>query len=776
MNTILQEAKRLHDLGFAIHLLHPKSKRPIESAWTSGPKKTWEYIKSNYRDGMNIGVRLGKESKVQDGYLGVIDIDIKSKDPKHLAEAEKALATLTLGASLPMVKSGRGGGSKHIYVVTSRPLTPIKAFESKDIVKVFMPSALNKPSKRDRDNLSEKEIEDGYRMRSAWEIGIMGEGQQVVLPPSIHPDSKKPYVWSRTLNAENVATIDTSHFPTAAEKVTTDKKDSDIKEETNFDFKITPVELSWLPISDKIRNMILTGEGVEDRSASLLPVSHALLKAGCDVNEILTVLSDKETYLGECAYHHAQTANRMRAMKWLYRYTVKKVFDDNSAEKIFGTEIPESRELTFDELNEQDEIFSSEKKWTDDLDTTDRGRYRGTIRNVVSILENSISPEVIKRDIFAFRDFYNQDTPWGGRKGEAIVDDDIQSIKHWFGNHWGVEPSDGILSGGLTVLALRNAFDPVKEMLEAMPEWDGVDRLDTWLKDHFNAEGNDEYLAQVFRKWMVAMVLRCFEPGAKFDWMPIFEGPQGAGKSSFGRLLVGDKFFLDWLPDLANKDAALGLQGVWAVEMGELASFRKNEIESVKAFITRTVDKVRPPYGQRWLESPRRCVFFGTTNYDTYLRDESGNRRFKPVKVGRLDFKQLIKDRPQLFAEALFLYRSGFEDTKNLDITGDAKDYEVQIQAEKMVADEASIMFETLKEYFEKIDEMPENSRPINRVKFSARKLFKNDDIYQGIPPLSGYPLNTRNMMFAGKALKMLGAQKTKIMGVMYWKLLKGIP
>ena len=148
-----------------------------------------------------------------------------------------------------------------------------------------------------------------------------------------------------------------------------------------------------------------------------------------------------------------------------------------------------------------------------------------------------------------------------------------------------------------------------------MPPWDETPRIDTWLKRNFEAQGDDEYLAQVFRKWLCAMVIRAYEPGAKFDWMPIFEGEQGVGKSSFGRMLCGDKYFLDWLPDLMNKDSALALQGIWAVEMGELASFRKNEIEAVKAFLTRTVDKVRPPYGERWLESKRRCVFFGTTNF-----------------------------------------------------------------------------------------------------------------------------------------------------------------
>jgi putative DNA primase/helicase len=274
---------------------------------------------------------------------------------------------------------------------------------------------------------------------------------------------------------------------------------------------------------------------------------------------------------------------------------------------------------------------------------------------------------------------------------------------------------------------------------------------------------------------MVAMVLRDYEPGAKFDWMPIFEGKQGIGKSSLGRLLVGDKYFVDWLPDLSDKDSALSLQGAWAVEFGELTNLRKQDVESAKAFISRTVDKVRPPYGRIQIESPRRCVFFGTTNSDTYLRDDSGNRRFKPVKVGQLDFDAIARDREQLFAEALFIYVNGFETEKTLDIEGKAKEYEAKIQAEKMLEDESTFMVEDFKKFMKnEAQKRDEIDTRFNFEKFKLTELFS--DGWDG--PFRGYKSDMRHLQFAAKALKQLGAEKFKSSGSVFWRFNqeKGIP
>lgn len=771
-DKILAEAKRLYDLGFAIHWLHEKSKRPIESKWTTGPRKSWDELLKTYHPGLNVGVRLGTASKVKEGFLGVIDVDVKSKDSRHRQEVSDALKGLIKGHTLPEVISGRGNGSRHLYVLTDKPLKPRKALQSPDIVKVHMPSV--SPSKKEIEALSTKEIEQGLRLRNAWEIAIMGEGQQVVLPPSIHPDSGKNYAWQHTFNPDEASQFDPEVLPAAPDKKELVAKDADIKSVPNaVTFEVVDnIELGWLPISDKVREMILTGAGVTDRSAMLLGVASALVKAKCTLNEVLTILTEPKYFMGRTAYDHAQTKNRDVAARWLYRYTVKKAFDENSAAKMFEVPIEEPKQRSeFDIAMDQAE-FDEDLDWRLMLDRTEKGNYKATLNNVVSILKNMAGRDCIRYDSFSHREFYSKQTPWAGVQQKALEDIDSIRVKSWIGDKFGFEPSTNLVNEALTFIAKENSFDPVLESLENLPAWDGVERLDTWLANHFEAEGDPEYLAQVFRKWIVAMVVRTYEPGAKFDWMPIFEGPQGAGKSSFGNLLVGDKYFLDWLPDLSNKDAALALQGAWGVEMGELAQFRKSELEAIKAFITRTTDKIRPPYGVKVLEIPRRCVFFGTTNSETYLKDDSGNRRFKPVKVGWLNFEQLREDRDQLFAEALMLYKSGFESARTLELTDAAKQFEREIHAEKMVSDDSDLMADLLRKFFTNL----KDKKSFNFAKFRIEDFFEIGGPSNpfGEPlPLKNWKFDTKNAMFAAKALRKLGAEKWKSHGRWFWKLPK---
>ena len=178
------------------------------------------------------------------------------------------------------------------------------------------------------------------------------------------------------------------------------------------------------------------------------------------------------------------------------------------------------------------------------------------------------------------------------------------------------------------------SYHPIRDFFAHLPAWDGVPRVDTLLIDYLGAEDN-AYVRAVSRKTLCAAYRRVFQPGVKFDYMPVLNGAQGIGKSTFIANL-GMEWFSDSLSlsDMNDNTAAEKLQGYWILEIGELAGMKKADIDKVKAFVSRTDDKYRAAFGRRVTSHPRQCVFFGTTNSESgYLRDITGNRRFWNVRV-----------------------------------------------------------------------------------------------------------------------------------------------
>jgi predicted P-loop ATPase len=146
------------------------------------------------------------------------------------------------------------------------------------------------------------------------------------------------------------------------------------------------------------------------------------------------------------------------------------------------------------------------------------------------------------------------------------------------------------------------------------------------------------------------------------DYVVVLEGVQGLGKSQFIRALAGcDEWFTDRLPD-DEREAAIKMQGKWFVELGELASITRKDVDKLKAFITSQNDECRLPYGRMTVNLPRQCLFVGTTNSSSYLRDETGERRFFPVSCVKLNLADLRRDRDQIFAEAFARYKDGGEE------------------------------------------------------------------------------------------------------------------
>lgn len=259
------------------------------------------------------------------------------------------------------------------------------------------------------------------------------------------------------------------------------------------------------------------------------------------------------------------------------------------------------------------------------------------------------------------------DWPWlHGRAGPIKGSTDLM-LGLYLSQTYGLPsiPRAALLEAIETVAHTR-PFHPVREYLQRL-EWDGKSRLDKWLV-HVIGESPQslpprvfEYLSQVGRFWLIAMCARVMEPGCKFDYCPVLEGPGGMGKSTLARALASPDFFSDAHFDLTRgKEGQEQVQGVWLYELAELANLGKAEVNLIKAFISMMVDRYRPSYGRTVEAFPRQCVMVGTTNEDTYLRDRTGNRRFWPIPVRhRILMDWLLRNRDQLFAEAMQAYLRG---------------------------------------------------------------------------------------------------------------------
>lgn len=285
-------------------------------------------------------------------------------------------------------------------------------------------------------------------------------------------------------------------------------------------------------------------------------------------------------------------------------------------------------------LEKAQEEFSpaEDENWQALLEMDRSGLVKNNLRNITLIFQHDPALRNIVFNQLADGMEIKGEVPWKHPARFWRDADDAQLISY-------VDAHYGAFSARNYELAITKVTDdrsyhPIREFLDALPEWDGTVRAERLLIDYLGAE-DTAYVRAVTRKTLCAAVARVQRPGIKFDNILVLNGPQGIGKSTLVSLLGGD-WYSDSLSisDMNDKTAAEKLQGFWILEIGELAGMRKADIDKVKAFISRQDDKYRASFGRRVTPHPRQCVFFGTTNSEKgYLRDVTGNRRFWTVKV-----------------------------------------------------------------------------------------------------------------------------------------------
>ncbi len=299
--------------------------------------------------------------------------------------------------------------------------------------------------------------------------------------------------------------------------------------------------------------------------------------------------------------------------------------------------------------------------------TDNNGKMQKCFQNLVMHLQY---PPAGLVGVFGQNDFtgryeFTDPAPWHHGKMPSYVgvgDNDLKLLKGHLAIKHGYEADITNIEEAVTNVAHARKFHPVRDYLLAL-RWDGVPRLDNWLTDYLGVEDSD-YTRAVARKTLCAAVARVMRPGCKFDHVLVFEGLQGIGKSTVCKIL-GGAWAADFTLDPHNKDSIQLMQGRWVIELAEMETSRKADLQALKAFISRSKDEARLAYGRAVGEFPRQSIFIGSINPGadgTYLQDDE-NRRWWPVmcrpKGGQVDFKALKEARDQLFAEAVVKLQQG---------------------------------------------------------------------------------------------------------------------
>lgn len=298
-----------------------------------------------------------------------------------------------------------------------------------------------------------------------------------------------------------------------------------------------------------------------------------------------------------------------------------------------------------------------------DLET---GKVIQSIDNVCMVLRNDKNlAGKIRYNILSYSPFVYGELPWSKETYREWNNTDDSNLKCYVEARYGLKSLEKIMEG-LNIVVAENKFNPVVENLEQL-HWDGKPHIENLLTDYLGVK-KDRYSTESMKLFMLGAINRAYHPGCKFDYMPVLVGGQGIGKSTFLKILAGND---DWYNDNFNTvdgdKAVEKLRGMWIVELAELLAVKKTqEVESMKAFITSTVDTYRPPYGRRTEQRPRVCVFAGTTNNMHFLTDRTGNRRYLPLLANADNVKKSMfenqeevrKEFQQAWAEALHIFKT----------------------------------------------------------------------------------------------------------------------
>ena len=338
--------------------------------------------------------------------------------------------------------------------------------------------------------------------------------------------------------------------------------------------------------------------------------------------------------------------------------------DKNVRRRIGAERLEEAKTKFADVVLDEEEVPADyDDSWLGELDQTKKGECNASIDNALIILRNDpVLKGLFALDKFSLREVATRNMPWRKitPKTRYLKDSDDVGVRHYIETKYALK-SKQCIQDAMVLIVEENGFHPIKDYFAKL-KWDGSKRVETLFIDYLGSE-DTLYHREIAKKTCAAAIARIMKPGCKFDNMPTLIGKQGCGKSTFVAKL-GRQWYSDSFGNIQSKEAYESIQGVWIMEIAEMAGFKKAEAEAVKHFVSKTEDKFRVAYGRRTEEFPRQTIFIPTSNDKTPLNDPTGNRRSWPIDCfvnvpKKCIWKDLSSEVDQIWAEALELYRAG---------------------------------------------------------------------------------------------------------------------
>ena len=380
------------------------------------------------------------------------------------------------------------------------------------------------------------------------------------------------------------------------------------------------------------------------------------------------------------------------------------------------------------------------------------GRIEATMKNLqLALLRPDFCGMQIRYDQFRDEIMWAReaDDQWA-----AFTDSDYSRLRIQLERRGFKPVGRELIRDSVLLVADDHPFDSAQTWLDQQT-WDGVPRVEQFLARYFGAE-DTPYTRAVSKYLWTALAGRVVTPGVKADMVPILVGGQGVGKSTgVAAMCPATDFFTEVSFHEKEDDLARRMRGRLIGEIGELRGLHTRELETIKAFITRTHESWVPKYREFAVNFPRRIVFVGTTNKDEFLADDTGNRRWLPVRVHQADVDAIRRDRLQLWAEGRAMY----------DLIG--IDYQ---DAEGLAGDVHDD--HTIRDSWEDaINQWLDEPDPLTGDAPRARKFLRIGDVLKGALGYEPKHVSRREELRAGAVLRTLGyaRKKVRVDGVLTW-------